>query len=256
MKKLHALDRPRRRRSVDERPAQNIDKAITAFKKGDYEVSAAQFYAVLRFESEEQGNFAEAQYGLAKSFEKLGLPLAALKYYEDIVKVGNDHPHFDKAVEGLIDVGEQLNDDLKTPQILDAIYTQRERAGAPEDEPGDPAARPLRARALRVQSQQREGREGIPRHREAGQPELPARALPARPRGASASAAATTTRPSTTRPSRASRRRATRSRRTRRRKTSSSCATSRASRSRGPTTSRRTRLTKATRSATRASSAR
>lgn len=103
--------------------AQNIDKAITAFKKGDYEISAAQFYAVLRFESEEQGDLAEAQYGLAKSFEKLGLPLAALKYYEDIVKVGNDHPHFDKAVEGLLDVGEQLDDDLKTPQILDAIYT-------------------------------------------------------------------------------------------------------------------------------------
>jgi tetratricopeptide (TPR) repeat protein len=103
--------------------AQNIDKAITAFKRGDYEVSAAQFYAVLRFESEEQGDLAEAQYGLAKSFEKLGLPLAALKYYEDILKVGNDHPHFDKAVEGLLDVGEALDDDLKTPQILDSIYT-------------------------------------------------------------------------------------------------------------------------------------
>ncbi len=104
--------------------AQNIDKAISAFKKQDYEVAAAQFYAVLRFSEEgDQGDIAEAQYGLAKSFEKLGLPLAALKYYEDIVKVGNDHPHFDKAVEGLVDVGEQLHDDLKTPQILDSIYT-------------------------------------------------------------------------------------------------------------------------------------
>jgi tetratricopeptide (TPR) repeat protein len=104
--------------------AQNIDKAITAFKKQDYEEAAAQFYAVLRFsEKGDEGDIAEAQYGLAKSFEKLGLPLAALKYYEDIVKVGNDHPHFDKAVEGLVDVGEQLDDDLKTPQILDSIYT-------------------------------------------------------------------------------------------------------------------------------------
>jgi hypothetical protein len=103
--------------------AQNIDKAISAFKKGDYEVAAAQFYSVLRFENEEEGDVAEAQYGLAKSFEKLGLPLAALKYYEDILKVGNDHPQFDKAVEGLLEVGDQLNDDLKTPQILDAIYT-------------------------------------------------------------------------------------------------------------------------------------
>jgi tetratricopeptide (TPR) repeat protein len=102
--------------------AQNIDKAIGAFKKGDYEVAAAQFYAVLRFEAEEEGDVAEAQYGLAKSFEKLGLPLAALKYYEDILKVGNDHPHFDKAVEGLLTVGDQLDDDLKTPQIFDSIY--------------------------------------------------------------------------------------------------------------------------------------
>lgn len=103
--------------------AQNIDKAITAFKRADYEVAAAQFYAVLRFESEEEGDLAEAQYGLAKSFEKLGLPLAALKYYEDIVRVGSDHPHFDKAVAGLIDVGETLEDDLKTPQVLNAIYS-------------------------------------------------------------------------------------------------------------------------------------
>jgi tetratricopeptide (TPR) repeat protein len=104
--------------------AQNIDKAISAFKKQDYEVAAAQFYAVLRFsEKGEEGDIAEAQYGLAKSFEKLGLPLAALKYYEDIAKVGSNHPHFDKAVEGLVNVGEQLDDDLKTPQILDSIYS-------------------------------------------------------------------------------------------------------------------------------------
>lgn len=104
--------------------AQNIDKAITAFKKQDYEVAAAQFYAVLRFsEKGEEGDIAEAQYGLAKSFEKLGLPLAALKYYEDIAKVGSNHPHFDKAVEGLVNVGETLDDDLKTPQILDSIYS-------------------------------------------------------------------------------------------------------------------------------------
>jgi tetratricopeptide (TPR) repeat protein len=103
--------------------AQNIDKAIDAFKKNDFEVAAAQFYAVLRFETEEQGDIAEAQYGLAKSFEKLGLPLAALNYYEAIARVGNDHPHFAKAVEGLLDVGEQLGDDLKTPQILDTLYS-------------------------------------------------------------------------------------------------------------------------------------
>jgi TolA-binding protein len=102
--------------------AQDINKAISSYKGGRYEDAAAQFYAVLRF-GESEGDLAEAQYGLASSFQKLELPLAALKYYEDIVKVGNDHPYFDKAVEGLVDVGEALHDDLKTPQILDAIYT-------------------------------------------------------------------------------------------------------------------------------------
>ncbi|MBI1947015.1 MAG: hypothetical protein HYS27_15065 [Deltaproteobacteria bacterium] len=103
--------------------AQNIEKAVKAFKGGDYDVAAAQFYSVLRFEGEEEGDIAEAQYGLAKSFEKLGLPLAALKYYEDIAKSGNDHPHFDDAIEGLLAVGDALDDDLKTPQILDSVYT-------------------------------------------------------------------------------------------------------------------------------------
>jgi tetratricopeptide (TPR) repeat protein len=106
--------------------AQSLDKAVSAYKRGDFESAAAQFYTVLRF-GEEEGDKVEAQYGLAKSFTKLELPLAALKYYEDIVKVGSDHPSFGEAVEGLLDVGDVLKDDLKTPQILDAMYTDENR---------------------------------------------------------------------------------------------------------------------------------
>jgi tetratricopeptide (TPR) repeat protein len=106
--------------------AQDINKAISSYKSGRYEDAASQFYAVLRF-SDAEGDVVEAQYGLASSFQKLGLPLAALKYYEDIVKTGNDHPYFTEAVRGLVDVGEALDDDLKTPQILDSIYTDENR---------------------------------------------------------------------------------------------------------------------------------
>ena len=102
--------------------AQSLDKAIGAYKRGEFESAAAQFYTVLSFDAEE-GEKVEAQYGLAKSFAKLGLPLAALKSFEDIAKVGSDHPYFAESVEGLLDAGEQLQDDLKTPQILDSIYS-------------------------------------------------------------------------------------------------------------------------------------
>lgn len=101
--------------------AQNINKAIDAFRAGNFEDAASQFYAVLRFD-DEPGNLVEAQYGLAKSFERLGLNVSALKYYENIVREGSVHPYFDKAVEGLLDVSDALNDDFKVPPVLDSVY--------------------------------------------------------------------------------------------------------------------------------------
>ena len=44
--------------------AQNLDKAITAYKRADFESAAAQFYTVLAFDADE-GDKTEAQYGLA-----------------------------------------------------------------------------------------------------------------------------------------------------------------------------------------------
>lgn len=101
--------------------AQNLDKAIDSFKGGDYETAAAGFYSVLRL-SEDQGEVVESQYGLARSFEKLGLNLAALKYWTDIAEAGNEHPYFEKAIEGLVNVGEALDDDLNVPKTLNKVY--------------------------------------------------------------------------------------------------------------------------------------
>jgi hypothetical protein len=101
--------------------AQNIDKAIDAYKAGNHADAASMFYAVLQF-SEEPGVIVEAQYGLAASFEKMGLPLAAQQYYEAIVGEGADHPYFDKAIEGLLDVADALDDDFKIPPVIDAMY--------------------------------------------------------------------------------------------------------------------------------------
>jgi len=102
--------------------AQNLDKSIDAFKASDYEGAAAGFYSVLRL-SDDPGEISESQYGLARSFEKLGLHLAALKYWSDIARAGNTHPHFEKAIEGLVNAGEALDDDLNMPKTLDEVYT-------------------------------------------------------------------------------------------------------------------------------------
>lgn len=100
---------------------QNVDKAIDDFKAGRHQDAASGFYAVLQFDSE-PGNLVEAQYGLAKSFEELDLPLAAQSYYAAIVQEGSVHPYFDKAVEGLLDVSDALDDDFKIPPVIDAMY--------------------------------------------------------------------------------------------------------------------------------------
>jgi tetratricopeptide (TPR) repeat protein len=101
--------------------AQDIDRAVGAFQSGNYEDSASLFYAILRFE-EDPSLIAESQYGLAASFAKLNLHLAALKYYENIVREGSDHPYFDKGVEGLLDVAQVMRDDLKIPPVIDMMY--------------------------------------------------------------------------------------------------------------------------------------
>jgi hypothetical protein len=102
--------------------AQNIDKAIKDFKAGRFEDSASRFYEVLSF-TDDPADIAEAQYGLARSLQKLELNLAALKYYEDMVRGdGADHPYFREAITGLLEIAEELNDDFKIPVVFDAIY--------------------------------------------------------------------------------------------------------------------------------------
>lgn len=101
--------------------AQNLDGAIAAYKAHDYPEAAARFYEVLKYDSDE-GNVAEAEYGLAQSFHKMGLYLPAIKFYEDIIRTGNSHTYYFRAFEGLLDSGDALRDDLKVPAVLDKAY--------------------------------------------------------------------------------------------------------------------------------------
>lgn len=101
--------------------AQNIDKAIDAYKAQRYDEAAVRFFEVLRFDSSE-GNIVEAEYGMAQSLLKMGLALPAVRYYENIIAVGPTHPYYLKAFEGMVDAADRLHDDLVVPAILDKKY--------------------------------------------------------------------------------------------------------------------------------------
>jgi len=102
--------------------AQNIDAAFDAYDAKDFETAASGFYAVRRL-SDDAGEVAEAQRGLARSYEKLGLHLAALSVWSGVAESGNTHPHFSVAIEGLVNAGEALDDDLTMPKIIDKVYS-------------------------------------------------------------------------------------------------------------------------------------
>lgn len=102
--------------------AQNIDKAIDAYKAKDYPEAAVRFFEVLRFDTAE-GNIVEAEYGMAQALLKLELPLPAIRYYENIIGAGATHPYYLKAFEGMLDAGDMLDDDLIVPAILDKKYS-------------------------------------------------------------------------------------------------------------------------------------
>ncbi len=101
--------------------AQDMNQAVEAYSSNDYESAATLFYAVIQF-SDSEGDIAEAQYGLAKSLQELGLYFSSFLYYREIVSVGADHPYFDKGVEGLIGIPALLKDDLLIPPVLDGMY--------------------------------------------------------------------------------------------------------------------------------------
>ena len=56
--------------------AQDMNQAVDAYSSNDYESAATLFFAVIQF-SDSEGDIAEAQFGLAKSLQELGLYFSA-----------------------------------------------------------------------------------------------------------------------------------------------------------------------------------
>jgi TolA-binding protein len=116
-------------------PAQGLAKfnqALAAYNAGDFGTSAQIFHELAEQDADKE-TAAKAQYYLAQSFLKSGLPTTAMVDFAEIVKAGKGHPFYLKAVEGLVDVQALLDDQNLVPNLINNSFDQVEWAKLPPE---------------------------------------------------------------------------------------------------------------------------
>ncbi len=98
------------------------NKALSAFNSGDYDSAAATFFEVNETTTDQDLRL-KSEYYLAQSLAKKGLPVSAMIQYGGIVRSGKAHPHYLKAVEGLVNLQKELDDQEMIPRTLDKLYS-------------------------------------------------------------------------------------------------------------------------------------
>jgi len=68
---------------------------------------------------------ATAEYDLAQSLERRGLPSSAFDQYARIIQAGPAHPFWLKAVEGAALAARNLHDDVLAPNLLEKAWTEQ-----------------------------------------------------------------------------------------------------------------------------------
>ncbi|MGI5860688.1 MAG: tetratricopeptide repeat protein [Myxococcales bacterium] len=97
------------------------NKAVQAYNDGDYG-TAVLLFADLADNAVSEEIRLRSEYYLAQSFFKMGLYDAALRQYSFVVKAGPNHPHYLRAIEGIVQVSEALREDFITGTVLDKEY--------------------------------------------------------------------------------------------------------------------------------------
>jgi hypothetical protein len=105
------------------------NKALSAYNGGSFEDSAKLFYDVYNTTTDNDLKL-KAEYYLASSFQRQNLPFTAFVFYAPILKAGPSHPFHGKAVEALVTLQEQLNDDYLIPSQLNNLYDKYAEAWA------------------------------------------------------------------------------------------------------------------------------
>jgi hypothetical protein len=98
------------------------NRALSAFNGGSYEEAAQAFFEVNTTTTDPDLR-AKSEYYLAASLHKNGYPVAAFIYFATVVKAGKSHPFYLKAVEGLVNVQDQLNEQFLIPNFLNSNYS-------------------------------------------------------------------------------------------------------------------------------------
>ncbi|WP_224366649.1 tetratricopeptide repeat protein [Hyalangium versicolor] len=102
------------------------NRALSAFNAGDLDAAAPLFFETSERASDPETK-GKAEYYLAQTFAKKGLPVAAFVTYAAIVKAGPKHPSYLKGVEGLVDIQQQLDEQNLIPSLLNQAYTDEVR---------------------------------------------------------------------------------------------------------------------------------
>jgi tetratricopeptide (TPR) repeat protein len=97
------------------------NRALSAFNAGNHDGAAGTFYELTE-NSTDPDIRAKSEYYLAQSLFRKDLPVSAYAYYYSIVKAGPEHPFYLKAVEGLVNVQDRLEDQYLIPSILNREY--------------------------------------------------------------------------------------------------------------------------------------
>jgi tetratricopeptide (TPR) repeat protein len=101
------------------------NRALSAFNAGQFD-TAAPLFAQLA-EGPDADLKGKSEFYLAQTFAKKDLPVAAFISYAAIVNAGPSHPSYLKAVEGLVDMQQRLDEQNLIPSILNQAYTDEVR---------------------------------------------------------------------------------------------------------------------------------
>jgi tetratricopeptide (TPR) repeat protein len=100
----------------------HVKALIDQYNTGNYADAAYKFFDISENDPN-QANQLAAEYFAGASLLKMKLYQPAYYYFSGIVKTGPNHPFFDKAAEGLIEIADGLKDDLFIPELLMKFYT-------------------------------------------------------------------------------------------------------------------------------------
>src|SRR5216684_6124938 len=100
----------------------SYNRGWSAFDAGDYEIAAEIFFGLTE-EGRDPDLRPRAQYYLGQSLARKGLYVSALVEYAAIVAAGKAHPLYLKAVEGLVDLQDRLNDQDLIPNLLNNYFS-------------------------------------------------------------------------------------------------------------------------------------